>query len=668
MSLTEEFPLDVTSVIEELTGKNYVIVSDIPKTIKPNETVTINVDHKIDDSHVDSVTETFTRTINYKGLPEELSVDSVIQTISRTTPAYNKNIDTVTNKDYTVYPEAAWDDNKDKFEAVSSPSIDGYKPDKAMIEEETPTEQDIVVDVTYYEYSPVEIISVTVSFEDINEDTTSIEPITFDTEKGKAINENETFAAKMAELQNQGYELISGTDSIADGEPITVSVNHKTSSETTSEQKTMTRNIHRIMDDVEKDVVPQNCNIVETTTKKIDSVTKKELESTTKISGIMPEYDTSVENWTADRAKIESYDFANGYEGFVSDEYVKYTKTMVSVTIRFADINTDKTDTSKYSFTKSIPAGEKVDITEDVENVVNKLKEAGYKVHGNIPSKIDSSSPEVTINVDHETSTVEEEKEVEFVRNIKLNNTTVKQQAWAMQVTPFTTYKVTQKVARGTPSLKPIEGKTHVLEKYVIPAVSGYTVSPSFVPEVDVLKNSVSQDTAIEVKYTKSSSGKDSSDSKPSQNNNQSNSGNTSNYVDWTIINNSNNSGYNNQNYQTVNNKPVNNTNKTGKTTEQKKNNNVVSKPEEAVKPVETKEPETHQEIKPTSTPDTYSATPTPDTIEGEQKEDKKFEFNWWVLVAGLAGLAGVIYGIYKFFIIPVDDDDDDDDEEETKK
>ena len=667
MGISGETPVDITEQITALDNIGLRVVGTVPAVIHPQETITVYAEHKFEETPVAEVRTEYKRTIKYTGMPDDLKPADVTQTLAFVTPAYSRRRDLALDRDVTVYPDSYWENDQRMFPGVTSPEIAGYKTDTMIVSPEYPTMEEQEVTVTYYEYTPTEYVETTVNFSDSNANPQTIAPMTVQAEKGRAISGNAEVAGKLTELQNSGYKIISGADTLADGSEITIVLDHETRTSVSTTVAQRIRKINRVMNNVLKDSVNQSCQVTTETTKVTDTVTGEVLEDTTVITGKMPAYDATLPDWRVDRQTLPEFDFANGDEGFVAEETLNYTRDAVTVNVVFNDVNAVRTDVSKYNFSKEVLYNNPTSIAVEMTNVTNQLERDGYKTTGTIPETVDGTQTTVTINLDHIISTKNEEETVQYVRNIKLYNQTIVEQAWIARVTPVTTDMATGASTRGTTTVQAVSGKSHILKKYPVPTVTGYTVSPEVVEEIDVLQQPdtpLTQTVTIKYTQTQNSSGSNNTSvtDKTSSNTNTKTTDKTSTKTTTTTTNKtSTNTKTSTTTKDTDKNSETDKTDDTKKKDTTKKTEEKVKEtPEPSATPKSTEEPS--ETIKPTpEIPEDSSTVIEPSSSDMKKEEKKKSGINPILLIGlGVLAIAGLAFAAVKMGIISIGDDDDD--------
>ena len=410
--ISEKQDIDISDTIEELTNKNYEIKSEVPTSINPGETLTVNVDHVLAPKTA-LKTEYLFRKINFLNSDGSVHSSPVEQRLEVVVDSGTTITDLVTNDSWRESDGSVTFTDSDTFPAFSVEQEEGYAINPVEIPElkvEDPSSfKPIVINVTYTK-TETPVSEAVVIFNDINENKQDLSSYTYSKKISEEEAVGEDFLKIIDELKNKKYIIDSIPATLIPGKTITVDVDHQITAlgGATTPYKDITRKIN-FLDEDGDEMFPPVVQIISyreygpsTETDEVTGVTKILSEGGIAFENDINKFDEVIspakDGYTPDKASIASLEFSKdmGKETIVNVVYSKNESPLLTSKIVFNDINERKQDLSKYTLTYEINEATEINISDKVKE----LQDAFYIIKSEVPTSINPGET-ITIDVDH---------------------------------------------------------------------------------------------------------------------------------------------------------------------------------------------------------------------------------------------------------------------------
>ena len=429
--ISEKQDIDISDTIEELTNKNYEIKSEVPTSINPGETLTVNVDHMLAPKTA-LKTEYLFRKINFLNSDGSVHSSPVEQRLEVVVDSGTTIIDLVTNDSWRESDGSVTFTDSDTFPAFSVEQEEGYVIDPVEIPElkvEDPSSfKPIVINVTYTK-TETPVSEAVVIFNDINENKQDLSSYTYSKKISEEEAVGEDFLKTIEELRNKNYIIDNIPSTLIPGKTITVDVDHKITAlgGAIVPYTDITRKIN-FLDEGGNEMFPSVVQTISyreygpsTETDEVTGVTKILSEGGIAFENDINKFDEVIspakDGYTPDKASVASLEFSKDMEKetIVNVVYSKNESPLLTSKIVFNDLNDDKQNLSNHTITYEINEEKSIDISEKI----NELKQLGYEIKSEIPTSINPNET-ITINVDHTYKPIEASSALTYViREIK---------------------------------------------------------------------------------------------------------------------------------------------------------------------------------------------------------------------------------------------------------
>ena len=395
-------------VSDDTNGQNLVFDNDDSKTQTYNVHLAHNT-HDIKDSN------TVTETIRYKLDNGQKAFDNYNAQLSFTRAGYN---DEVTGQNH-------WNDwqatNGQTFNAVQSPSKEGYTPDKASIEAVNvkPGDKNIDITVTYNANAQAAKISYI--------DDTTGRTLKIDNANGKfnqAINFDNNVDNQIKDYEQQGYVLKSNNFSNqmyqADNAKNAFEVHLVHGTKNVQRTQNITETVQYQMEDGTKAPVT-NTQSVDFTQDGVQDLVTKDIDWKATVPQQFKEAITPVmTGYTPDIASVPVTTVNFGDKNI--NKTVTYTANAQTAKINYIDDNTGatlKTDNANGKFNQAISFG-------DVDGVIKGFEDKGYQLKSNNFSnqtyQADNNSNVFEVHLVHGTKNVQRTQKITETINYQMDD------------------------------------------------------------------------------------------------------------------------------------------------------------------------------------------------------------------------------------------------------